>query len=1375
MASDGGRVDVAEPYQAYKTATNYVLQWLWIEYRLRAPEAAKTNKFKSTKDILRAAKILAATAASVPSTVIHSLHNAINKRQEVLKIYQNLGSDDAAHEAFLHRLKETLNVLEPLVPKPSTPREGTPELDSSVATNRFSALGIQEPTESSPIDTFLPETQKKHSETPDDKSATSASEDGDIILEDDSIMIRYKAMCEAIAFIRKDLYKLRLRLDNYWTDVAEGKMTFTLASWLTSAAVSHIQSFAPSTWPSSMKYLIDNTELASEIYSKTKTMEEVTASTIVSEIHYLSHLMVLVWNQGDHAPKLPSPTIYFDELSGAQVDISTFTTLKEHLTGPKNISMQALWTRIPEMNPEHVMTPKNQELVRNSMIRHSTCEPLIIPALQLIRNGELVNASTLYAGIQILVSSSKAFFWPRGAKQKEWNCGLRPLRLAMDMKKKLVPVTQVIKRFVNHRTAVPDQLKQAEDLHRALVEYTKGMRWDLYHQAPWTAGCHLNELLVGATIFGQTLYDGYPVIPAVLHLYNVLCMSDVELTKIKVLEGLCEFFKNSAFNGKRPKANFLTHSRCSLYYDWKKPVQFADQLIRRPYLHEPMYLTQHLSDHILNYETVARLHNINAKRPFNDAEEAKLLSLCKATMGKRKVTALEKVDVDFASLQYKIRRDPRSYEENFLQQWGQYESQREVFLTSPTTATREYTESFHNLVDLIAHTADLYPKHAAAFPDDLKAILLQHHEVLHPELREKIVGSLALLRKKEVIDSTSLLTSLFPILVSSPSKTLRTLLFQKILSEMRNANSKGTNHPLNRTIQTVLYNLITADRTSPKALWAVKLTRELWKRQIWTDAKTVDVMKEACLSDNEKVVVGATRFFLGGDKEREEMEDEDSDEEQIDLQKMKHQIGINKKSKKQQNAYKKAVSKLHKQERSKSKPHPLNFSAFHLLHDPQGFAENVFQKHLQNTKVKFSQENRILVLQLVTRLVGLHKLTIISLYSWFIKFLTPRQESVTSYLACLAQGTHNLVPPDAVEPLIQKIANEFVSEASASEVAAAGLNAIREICVRQPLAMSDTLLQDLVQYRKSKDKGVMMAAKGLLSLYREVGAELLMKKDRGKDATMGLRSGEMKQRKFGEEEVGGIEGIELLAKWKEEQRKLRREAKGLPADGSDKDDEEDDGFNSDDWEVDSVDSDDSGGWIAVDHSSDEEEEPVPKKRKTGEEGSDDEDEVDDEDDAAEIERIQKLATTTILTPADLAKLQELRLEAGLNKTLGNRTSKRSKEIEKALARHLDDGLTAEQIEAPAKLRKTTKEERVAMAREGKPDREEHKSTKAIRKSKKDAEGKSTTNKEKARQKNFLMTLSKAKHKNKRSLVQTRKVLQGHITRSKAGGRRRNGM
>ena len=580
-------------------------------------------------------------------------------------------------------------------------------------------------------------------------------------------------------------------------------------------------------------------------------------------------------------------------------------------------------------------------------------------------------------------------------------------------------------------------------------------------------------------------------------------------------------------------------------------------------------------------------------------------------------------------------------------------------------------------------------------------------------------------------------------------------------------------------MQTVLYNLVTADRTDPKAIWATKIIRELWKRQIWSDSRPVEIMKEASLADNEKVAVAGVRFFLGSDQDREDADDDSSEDEGPDMKKMKHQMLINKKSKKKAKALDRAKEKVKRSERKKHAPHPLNFSALHLLHNPQGFAENLFEKHLLNSKSKLALESKIQVLQLVTRLVGLHKLTLVPLYSWFIKYLTPRQASVTSFLASLAQATHNLVPPDVLEPLIQKIANEFVSEASAPEVASAGLNAIREIAARQPLAMTDTLLQDLVQYRKSKDKGVMMAGRGLLSLYREKGAEMLSKKDRGKQATMGLQSGELKQHKFGEEEVGEIEGLELLARWKEEQKKRKREEKGLPetaADGEKDDDEDEDGANSSDWEVASTDSDSSGEWIRVSDSEDEEE-PAPKKQKGASKDPEDEDGDEDQKDEGEngvgdeIRALQNLAMTQILTPADLAKLRELQMEAKLNKAMG--TSRKRKTD--AQQRHLDEGLTAEQIEAPAKLRKSTKEERVALAREGKPDREEHKSTQAIRKSRKEAEGKSTTNKEKARKKNFLMTLGKAKSKNKRSLVATRNALKNHVERSKSGGRRRNGM
>lgn len=623
-----------------------------------------------------------------------------------------------------------------------------------------------------------------------------------------------------------------------------------------------------------------------------------------------------------------------------------------------------------------------------------------------------------------------------------------------------------------------------------------------------------------------------------------------------------------------------------------------------------------------------------------------------------------------------------------------------------------------------------------------------------------------------------LLHTLFPILVSTPSKTLRQFLFQKITSDLRSSNSKTVNHKLNRTIQTVLFNVLTADRTSSKGLWAIKLTRDMWKRQIWTDAKAVEIMKEASLADNEKVAVGGVRFFLGGDKEREEMEDESSDDDAIDVGRVRHQLGINKKSKKKARVAEKAISTVKKKERKKNEPHPLNFSALHLLHDPQGFAETLFSKHLQNTKSKLNLEQKLLVLQLVSRLVGLHKLTVIHLYSYFLKYLTPRQPSVTSFLASLAQSTHSLVPPDVLEPLIQKVANEFVSEASAAEVASAGLNAIREICVRQPLAMNDTLLQDLVMYRKSKDKGVVMAARGLLGLYREVGAEMLKKRDRGKDATIGLKAGSMKDRRFGEQELGEIEGLELLEKWKEEERQKRRIEKGLPPDGEDDEDsEEDEAKNWAAWNVEDDDSDDSGGWINVESdneievSDSEDESPPNKKAKPDGEAAAEEEQK---------EPASKLASTRILTPADLAKLAELRAEANVSALLpGNKRARqqqnKKKQQETNSARHIDDPLTATEIEGLAALSagKLTREGKIAHREELRTERSEHKSSAAKRKEKKEEQGKSTTNKEKARKKNFLMTLGKAKSKGKRSLVETRKVLKAHQERGKRGGRRGN--
>lgn len=545
-------------------------------------------------------------------------------------------------------------------------------------------------------------------------------------------------------------------------------------------------------------------------------------------------------------------------------------------------------------------------------------------------------------------------------------------------------------------------------------------------------------------------------------------------------------------------------------------------------------------------------------------------------------------------------------------------------------------------------------------------------------------------------------------------------------------------------------------------------------------------MKEAALTENPKVIVGGVKFFLGGDKEREEAEDESSESE-IDLGALRHQLGINKKTKKRSKELKRAQESIKKKEKKKGKPHPLNFSALHLLNDPQGFAELLFSRHLQSSKSKLILEQKLLVLQLVTRLVGLHQLTLESLYSFFLKYLQPRQQSVTTFLACLAQASHAFVPPELLTPLVRKIANEFVSEASSSSVASAGLNSIREICVRQPLAMDETLLQDLVMYRKSKDKGVMMAAKGLLGLFRNVGAEMLHRRDRGKKAAISVQTGTQNTVRFGEGHVDdNIPGIELLEEYKEEQRQkeLGLEKDEITSDAEQQllEKEEAEGWNN--WDVESDDDDASDGWINVSDddqdinisdSDDDKDTPSKKKQKTTTTDTPptaSQTPNNPEEEAAAIPAstttsvLEKprpsLATTRILTPADLSKLRELQLNASITSSLHKPPP----------AKHADDPLTAAEIEGQS-LAKMTKEEKIARARGDRGPDEKHVSTAQLRQEKKRAAGKSSTNKEKARQKNFFMTLGKARSKGRRSLTEVKRVLKGHTDRRKRGGKRGN--
>jgi len=60
---------------------------------------------------------------------------------------------------------------------------------------------------------------------------------------------------------------------------------------------------------------------------------------------------------------------------------------------------------------------------------------------------------------------------------------------------------------------------------------------------------------------------------------------------------------------------------------------------------------------------------------------------------------------------------------------------------------------------------------------------------------------------------------------------------------------------------------------------ALEILVELYQKGIWKDAKTVNVIASACLSDVTKLTVTALNFFLGKDNEDDGKGGDDSDSE----------------------------------------------------------------------------------------------------------------------------------------------------------------------------------------------------------------------------------------------------------------------------------------------------------------------------------------------------------------------------------------------------------------------------------------------------------------------------------------------------------------
>ncbi|KAM6902362.1 protein SDA1 homolog [Xenentodon cancila] len=675
-----------------------------------------------------------------------------------------------------------------------------------------------------------------------------------------------------------------------------------------------------------------------------------------------------------------------------------------------------------------------------------------------------------------------------------------------------------------------------------------------------------------------------------------------------------------------------------------------------------------------------------------------------------------KLPNNLPQLQNLIKRDPQSYVEEFLQQHRHYQSNVQIFKLQPDKPNKELGE----LVMFLSQVGHCYTQQLAAFPQELCGLLLSYHTVLEPELRMTFCKALILLRNKDLINPTSLLELFFELL-RCHDKLLRKTLYTHIVSDIKNINAKHKNNKVNTVLQNFMYTML-RDSNPIAAKISLDVMVELYKRNIWNDAKTVNVITTACFCKVTKILVAGLKFFLGKDEDDKNDSDSESENEGPSVRDLKVRFSTGKKTSKNKKKHEKAMKVL-KKNKKKKKAEVFNFSAIHLIHDPQDFSEKLL-KQLEDSKERF--EVKIMMMELISRLVGIHELFLFNYYPFIQRFLQPHQREVTKILLCSAQASHQLVPPEIIEPVIMTVANNFVTDRNSGEVMTVGINAIKEIAARCPLALTEDLLQDLAQYKTHKDKNVMMSARGLIQLFRNLNPQLLHKKDRGKPTEA---TAEARIKDYGELEAKDyIPGAEVL-EVEEENR-----------DGED---------GEDGWESASIsDDDEDGEWVDVHHSSDEDAgEVVEKLEKIPKE-----------------ERKAKAAAVSgsrLLTQEDFKKIRLVQMAKEVNAAPGK--GQKRKIVDSDNEDDKGELLTLRNIEKLHKKPKADKETRLATAMAGRTDRKDF-----VKKRAKLNPHASTSNKEKRRKKNFMMMKhsQNVRTKGKRSFREKQLALRDALLKKK---------
>lgn len=672
-----------------------------------------------------------------------------------------------------------------------------------------------------------------------------------------------------------------------------------------------------------------------------------------------------------------------------------------------------------------------------------------------------------------------------------------------------------------------------------------------------------------------------------------------------------------------------------------------------------------------------------------------------------------------------------------------------------------------DVASFMGAVAPSYKGAGAKLAPTVTAVLAECAPAMNTVLRRALVRLLALLRARNAVEARVVIPLFFRLLACN-DKPLRRMLHGHIVSDLRRMQS-GRGDASRRSLQSFLFAALD-DPSDTLVKRTLHVLIDLFRKRVWNDPRCANMIASVCFHKSTPIAVIAARFLLDSNVREagEDDSDDDDDEEQnrqtrgqdgrkaADMWKAYMMTGkkTTKKRKRMERVIARATRhKAASTEKGISGTDQASTAAMALLNDPQEFAEKLFSS-LQTLRKRDKYETKLIFINLLTRLIGGNHLILFEAYSYLQRYLQPAQPEVTRVLAYLTQACHDLVPGDVLHPILRCIADKFVSERSSPPSVSAGINTIRAICARVPLAIFDAenenlpedeqeapLLLDLAMYKTDRDKGVGMASRSMIALYRELHPKLLRKRDRGRMAAEAVQKGHTASApaysslKYST----GVDGVELLAENDSESELDMDEEEDTGNDmlqGEDASAEHHDEVANDnedgsgeDGEIEVGETVD--GVAASDHSNKTADGEVANDADDLDGDNEDDDNIESESDTETVSKPRE-DVTRLLTDQDFAKIRVRRAARAVEGVSSLRT------------RNAGDSVDPESLQGAIRRERTTLEDKLEKVLAGREGRGNYGSKKGLNK------GGGSSNKQKKNTKANAMVLHKRRRTNKMS-------------------------